>query len=429
MKQAIRRLLEPAVRNVEYFDRRRQALGIIAIVGFPLYYWVWRDLFPQPYENLSLRLLGSAMFVPLVFSHSWPSRWRRYLPHYWYFALLYALPFFFSFMMLKNDASDVWMASALVAIFAMVLLLDWVALVVQFILGGALGWLAYVATTDAPAFAAGNGAFLAVFGFAVVLGTAANYAGEMVRTEQERAMLATAGSIAHELRTPLLGISAGAAGLRHYLPALLDAYRLGRKHDLPVTNIRMAHLDAMTGVLDRIVAEAQHSNAIIDMLLVNARHGDGTPQELGDCSIARCVETALARYPFTESEQALVSWEHRDDFRFHGAELLTVHVLFNLLKNALRQIGRAGRGRVGIATIVGRRENRLVFRDTAAGIPAEQLPHIFTRFYTSSTGDGILGAGIGLAFCRDVMQTFGGRIECSSVPGEFTEFILIFPQP
>lgn len=429
LKQAIGRLIEPAVRNARYFERRLIGFSAMAIVCFPLYWYVWHDLFPQPYENLTLRLIGTALFVPLLFSRDWPAGARKYLPLYWYGALLFGLPFFFTFMTLKNGGSEVWVESLLIAVFVMVLLLDWVTLIVHAVLGTALAWIAYAVTTDAPLTAIGHVEYLPIVVFAVVIGAISNYGVEVVRMEQERAMLATAGSIAHELRTPLLGISTGAEGLRSYLPVLLDAYRLGREAGLPVAVVRTAHLDAMSGVLDRIVAEANHSNAIIDMLLVNARHGDGTAKELVTCSIAHCVDTALRRYPFTDSERPLVAWERRDDFTFRGTELLTVHVLFNLIKNALRQIAKSGKGRIAIATIAGRRENLLVFRDTAAGIPAAHLPHIFNRFYTSTGSDSILGAGIGLAFCRDVMRTFGGDIDCTSQPGDLTEFVLTFPKP
>jgi len=427
VKPLIKRLVAPAVRNVEYFDRRRIALGAIGIIGFPLYYWIWHDVFPQPYENLWLRLLGSALCVPLMLSRHWPTRLRRYLPHAWYFALLYTLPFFFSFMLLKNGGTGVWVASALVALFAMVLLLDWLTLLVQFVVGCSLGWLAWAMTTDAPAADALDHAYLAVFGFALVLGLAANYADEVVRREQERAMLATAGSIAHELRTPLLGIAAAAEGVRDYLPPLLDAYYLARRQGLPVAMLRGAHLDAMAGVHDRVAAEARHANTIIDMLLVNVRHGETALPEPVSCSIVRCVATALERYPFSETERPLVTWRQRDDFVFKGAELLTVHLLFNLIKNALRQIARSRTGSIEIATIAGPRSNRLVVLDTAGGIPPEDLPHVFSRFYSSAASDGILGAGIGLAFCRDVMHAFGGSIECSSAYGQRTEFVMRFP--
>lgn len=420
------RLIEPALRNVAYIERRLTAFAILAIVTFPLYYYVWEYVFPQRYESLTLRLLGSALFVPMLFSRHWPGWMKAWLPYYWYFSLLYSLPFFFSFMLLKNNGADVWIGSALVAVFVMILLLDWVTLIGQFLLGSALAYLAFSLTGgDAlPPFERWD--YVAIAGFAVLAGAVTNYDAERIRVEQERAMLATAGSIAHELRTPLLGIRAGAAGLANYLPALVDAYQAARSGGLPVAHIRSAHLDSLKGVLERIDAEARHSNTIIDMLLVNARTAGAQGQAMQTCSISACVEVALQRYPFSEEERALVTWEKGEDFAFRGAELLMVHVLFNLFKNALRHIVRAGKGTISVRVEAGT-GHRLFVRDSADGIPPEVLPHIFQRFYSSAGDDGVLGAGIGLAFCRDVMESFGGTITCKSLHGEYSEFELSFP--
>lgn len=425
-KQTAERLFEPALRNVEYFQRRFRAFAVTGFVMFPLYYVLWHTLFPQPYENLGLRLLGSALFVPIIFARHWPSWLKAYQPYYWYLVLLYALPFFFTFMLLKNNASDVWVSSALVGVFLMVLLLHWIALIVHFLLGTGLAILVFLLTSDVslPSFERYD--FLAIILFAVVSGAMSSYDSERIRIEQERAMLATAGSIAHELRTPLLSIRAGATGVANYLPTLLQTYQLARQHQLPVTGIRNAHLQALEGVIDRIDNEAQYANAIIDMLLVNARIHDNDYQALSSCSMVKCVDAALQRYPFSTQERALVSWQSGSDFAFQGVELLTVHVLFNLLKNALRHIALAGKGAISIYLETTSTVNRLIFRDTGGGIHPDALAHIFTRFYTSST-DSMLGAGIGLAFCRDVMHTFGGEIDCNSTHGEYCEFVLTFP--
>jgi signal transduction histidine kinase len=425
-KQAAERIIEPALRNVEYFQRRLSAFAMVGIVMFPLYYVVWHFVFPQPYENLGLRILGAGLFVPIVYSKHWPASFKRFLPYYWYFVLLYALPFFFTFMLLKNNASEVWVSSTLVAIFLMILLLDWVTLIAHFLLGAGLAILAFVLTSDAPLPPFFRYDFLAIMLFAVVSGAMSSYDSERIRVEQERAMLATAGSIAHELRTPLLSIRAGASGIANYLPSLLQAYQLARQHQLPVTTIRSAHLNALEGVVDRIDHEANHANAIIDMLLVSVREQGGSHQPLVPCSIAQCVDMALARYPFSAQERALVTWQHGTDFSFQGVELLTVHVLFNLLKNSLRHIAQADKGHIAIYLEKSTTSNRLIFRDTGGGIPSEVLAHIFTRFYSSSS-DSALGAGIGLAFCRDVMDTFGGTIHCNSTHGEYCEFVLSFP--
>lgn len=429
LKHLITRLLEPALRNVVYIQRRLTAFAIIGIVAFPLYWYVWAFVFPQRYESLSLRLIGTALFVPMLFSRHWPGWMKSWLPYYWYFSLLYSLPFFFTYMLLKNQGADVWIGSALVAVFVMILLLDWVTLIGQFVLGSGLAVLAFTLTSDVPLAAFERWDYLAIALFAVAAGAVSNYDSERIRIEQERAMLATAGSIAHELRTPLLSIRAGAAGLAHYLPALIEAHEMAQRSGLPVSPIRATHVDSLKGVLSRIDSEARHSNAIIDMLLVNARVTGAAEQALQTCTMAASVVVALQRYPFSEEERAVVFREGDGDFSFRGSELLMVHVLFNLIKNALRHIARAGKGEVSIRIHASPAANRLVVRDTGGGIPPDMLPHIFQRFYTSTgSNDSVLGAGIGLAFCRDVMTSFGGTIECTSVSGDFTEFVLSFPQ-
>ena len=421
----------PALRNLQYVSRRMRPFSIIAIVGFPLYYYIWNDLFPQPYENLPLRLVGSALFIPILFSDRWPSWAKKLMPYYWYATIFYSLPFFFTFMLLKNNGSNVWVESALIAAFVMVLLLDWLMLMLNFLIGIALAYLAYWATTDAVSVNASYLVHLAIFSFAIAIGAIANYDTERIRVEQERAMLATAGSIAHELRTPLLAIRAGAAGLGSYLPLLLETYGIAQDTGLRVPKIRVAHLHSMGGVLSRIEQEAVHSNTIIDMLLANARFADGHSEQLTHCSIRQCVQTALNRYPFRGGEQQRVLTELINDFTFEGSGMLVVHVLFNLLKNALRGMADVDSALISIRLAPGPRANQLLFRDTGVGIASHVLPHIFTRFYTSSAeaDDASVGTGIGLAFCRDVMRVMGGSIDCTSIESMHTEFVLTFPKP
>jgi two-component system CAI-1 autoinducer sensor kinase/phosphatase CqsS len=123
-------------------------------------------------------------------------------------------------------------------------------------------------------------------------------------------------------------------------------------------------------------------------------------------------------------------WNNGADFKFLGIELLMVHVLFNLIKNSLYYIAKAGKGRIFISVDKSPSGNLLIFRDTGSGVPPEILPNIFTQFYSwSPDNDNRVGAGIGLAFCRSVMTSFNGSIHCKSQLGEYTEFTLTFPAP
>ena len=63
--------------------------------------------------------------------------------------------------------------------------------------------------------------------------------------------------------------------------------------------------------------------------------------------------------------------------------------------------------------------------DSGPGIPPEQLPHVFERFYQVT---GVrTGAGLGLAIAKEIVLAHGGTIEARSEPGEGAEFIIRLP--
>jgi signal transduction histidine kinase len=414
------------LRSARYAEPNFGAVGAVGALGFPLYYFVWHDLFPQPYENLPLRLVGGLLCFLLMLHRRWPPWAQRFLPLYSYGVILYALPFYFTFMLLKNESNSIWIMSDLVAVFLLIVLVDWLNLVILFVLGSGLAWIAYVATTADPTAPHVYLELVAVYLFAIVSASAFSYKTALIRQEKLETALTVASNVAHELRTPLLGIKSGALGLKRYLPTLVQGYRLAREAGLPVRSIRSRHFGALERVLDRIEAEADNSNVIIDMLLMNAGRRPIEPEEFAVHSIATCVNQALDRYPFqSEYERRQVHWVPEHDFRFFGSDLLLVHVLFNLIKNALYFTARAGKGEVRIWLEPGPETNRLHFLDTGPGVRPEALPHIFERFYTGlERGEG---TGIGLAFCKMVMEGLGGRIEARSELGQYTEMVLSFP--
>lgn len=109
------------------------------------------------------------------------------------------------------------------------------------------------------------------------------------------------------------------------------------------------------------------------------------------------------------------------------ADLGLVHrVLDNLLDNALRCTPCGGRITVAVRSLDDR--VRLRVRDTGEGIPAEDLPHIFDRYYQRrSTDRQAGGAGLGLTIAKRIVELHGGEIECRSRVGEGTELTVTFP--
>jgi signal transduction histidine kinase len=102
-------------------------------------------------------------------------------------------------------------------------------------------------------------------------------------------------------------------------------------------------------------------------------------------------------------------------------------VLGNLLSNAFKFTPRGGSVSLNF-------ENadpgvRIVVHDTGAGIPKDQLPRIFDKFYQADNqrSAGSAGTGLGLAIAKQIVDAHGGTITCDSTPGVGTTFTITLP--
>lgn len=109
---------------------------------------------------------------------------------------------------------------------------------------------------------------------------------------------------------------------------------------------------------------------------------------------------------------------------------LVERVLSNLIDNAIHYTPAGGRVRTGIEHDAS--DVRIFVSDTGPGIPEDDLPHIFERFYrveksrTRSSADSG-GAGLGLAIAHKIVELHGARLQVDSAPGEGTTFSFTLP--
>ncbi|MBL7480642.1 sensor histidine kinase [Legionella bononiensis] len=423
IKKIVRHLDESMQRSLSNSAHQLVAVGAIAFLGFPFFYLIWVYCFPQAYESMLLRLIGSMLGLGLMLTPYWPAQWKNYLSWYWFLTLLFTLPFFFTFLFLMNEASVISAMSLLCSVFLLVLLVDLLSLTIVLNLGVGMALIGYYWLSPHIYFGEEHIEMALVILFTIIAGSTLNYKTAMLQQQRLAGMAAAAGMIAHELRTPLLGIKSGAQALVQYLPGLIQGYQLAKEHQLILTPLKERRLLQLEGVSDRIVSEIDYANTIIDMLLVKAGR-ENTIQNciMETCSMADCLNEAISRYPFlSPRERTLISWE--GDFQFKGSKLLMQHVLFNLIKNALYMIATAQRGEIHIWTEYGDKFNYLHFKDTAKGMTSQQVSRLFNHFYTTT----FMGTGIGLSFCKLVMNGFGGTISCEAEEGQYALFSLSFP--
>ena len=107
-----------------------------------------------------------------------------------------------------------------------------------------------------------------------------------------------------------------------------------------------------------------------------------------------------------------------------------VQVLVNLLDNACKHTSQ---GEVRMTAALTDAGVRFTVADTGRGIPTEDLPRIFEKFYQSRMGPGQSGlpkgTGLGLTICRQIVEHYRGRIWADSEPGVGSTFHVLLPLP
>jgi two-component system sensor histidine kinase BaeS len=225
-------------------------------------------------------------------------------------------------------------------------------------------------------------------------------AGTLDRQEQIRRNLVA--DVAHELRTPIAVLQAGHE-------ALLDGVAEPTPAELGSLRDEVLRLARMVGDLQTLAAA--------DAAALNLAR---RPCDLADLAAA-AADSLTRRF-----EAAGI----RLDRRLAASPVLAdphwLHqVITNLLTNALK-FTPAG-GHVTISTGSSGAESVLQVTDTGTGIPAEDLPRIFDRFWRGRQASQISGSGIGLAIAAELAQAHGGGLTASSEPGQGTQMTLTLP--
>jgi signal transduction histidine kinase len=410
--------------------------GIAVLIGVLGFYFLNKNVIAEnTYENFSLRLLSGILVMPLIFNTYWPSSIKHLKFWYWYFVLIYTLPFFFSFMLLMNPASNIWHINGIICFVILALFVDWVSFLLLLTLGVVGGVLlyAYSKTDSGPFIPISLRPALYSYLGPIIYIILFSRKKEKIQQEKIHTMKMLAGSIAHELRTPLSSMMMGAKAMGRLFPLYQDAYKKAKKAKLATKQASIDEEKYLVALPQNLQIVSQNAQTMITMLLTNLNEGNNS-QKTEVCPMRTCVEEALSSYPFSPEELKLIHWQDsknqkgniQSDFSFLGHKDLTKHVLFNLLKNALYAIASAGKGEIYITVEPGKTKkdkNRLIFKDTGVGISPEDLRHIFDRFYSKTEH----GTGVGLAFCQSVIKGFGGGITCTSQENEHTTFTITLP--
>ncbi|MBI4353262.1 MAG: HAMP domain-containing protein [Candidatus Omnitrophica bacterium] len=167
--------------------------------------------------------------------------------------------------------------------------------------------------------------------------------------------------------------------------------------------------------------------AIVEQLLLLARSEEGEegiewkPVELGGLA----EEIGGDWKVLAEQKQVRLAVLSAEKLWVRGETQLLKRLLANLLDNAVKHTPPGGE-----VTLETKEENRqacVVVRDTGPGIPPEEMPVIFDKFFTKRSGGHGTSTGLGLGLCRWIVEAHKGRMEVTSSPGQGAVFTIWLP--
>jgi CheY-like chemotaxis protein/signal transduction histidine kinase len=402
-----------------------------ALLGAPahfIFYFMFKYGFHLPYESFGLRLLATCLCLSVLLKPRLPAALQSYFPFYWHFAIIISLPFIFTVNLLMNNFHELWLYWEIFMVFVLIMFVPhWLIFLADLSIG-VIGALLYYFVSSQhlplhPTFS------VSLWGLVIIFSIVAGYmfsfsnwqsmkAEERRKAEEKNlALEALAGGIAHEMRNPL-------GQIRHNLDEIVQELHPSRFDD-KANLVTAEEIDTIRQRVAQAQTAVNRGLHIIDMTLENFRGDDLFRHDFASLSVSAATRKAIEEYGYASEEERRKVYLHAgQDFIFRGDENSYVFLIYNLFLNALHVLRDKPDGRLDIRLLAGEPMNRVIIRDNGPGIPKENIARIFDPFFTSGKKGG---TGLGLAFCRRVMRSFGGDIQCSSTLGNFTEFVLTFP--
>lgn len=218
----------------------------------------------------------------------------------------------------------------------------------------------------------------------------------------EQSRRAVVADVAHELRTPV-------TILRGNLEGMVDGVTPATPETLQSLHEEVLKLGR---VLDDFAALAAADDAALQL--------DRAPLDLAD--VARQVVTFLAT---SAADAGVALTSSLSPAPVLGDETRLHQVLVNLVGNAIKFSAAGGAVHVCVRADNGGAE--VTVSDVGVGIPPDELPHVFERFWRGERAVGRSGSGIGLAVVKQLVEAHGGTVSVTSSPGDGARFEVRIP--
>lgn len=231
-----------------------------------------------------------------------------------------------------------------------------------------------------------------------------NYLGETL-IKEENSRKAYASDISHELRTPL-------TTLKTHLEAMVDG----------VWEPNEEHLNILLQEIDRL---SNFSDDLRDSFKSKVYKLDLNKMKFNVSEELKNIITAFT--PIYIKDNFILESSIEDNIEIDFDKDKFNQIINNLLTNSKKYL--VDNGKVNVVLKKDKKNILIRITDNGTGIKAEDLPHIFDRFYRvdSSRNKGTGGSGLGLSIVKSLVEAHGGTINMESIYGKGTEVDIVLP--
>jgi heavy metal sensor kinase len=212
---------------------------------------------------------------------------------------------------------------------------------------------------------------------------------------------------AHELRTPL-------AALKGETEVLLSRKRSSVEYQEALTN-NLERLDFLTKLVNELLILSQADEGKASIKIENLNFSEQL-KELYEAFTIVAMQKKI-NFTLSTSEEVLIN----------GDRIKLQQLFSNLIDNAIKYTPEGGT--ISLIVQPGKDQVTVILNDTGIGIPSDDLPHIFDRFYRVDTSRSRLsgGVGLGLSICQWIVKAHHGTIDVKSHLHQGTTFTLTLP--
>jgi Na+/proline symporter/signal transduction histidine kinase len=354
---------------------------------------------------------------------------QKYYNMCYYICVTFCLPLVSSYLLFyytshSND-SHIWVINSLLTTFLLYQFLNSTTFLISMTIGFILGCILYM--VEASTINIGYSVHLVFYIYLSLI-----FISQIIMREKEKksvqkdklqkeklSMMQVFGEmIAHEIKTPI-----SITSMQSYLfkDVLDDMEKDTANAEIHYTKedfiMKRENYEVLKDATNMLIDISQHGLNTVDNLLTSLR-GSVQNEEKGVILIGDVIQAAIKEYTLYIPELKNIKLYIIDNFKVECSFNSLKYVVINLIKNSCAHSG------YNIKIEVRAENHELYFKDYGRGIKKEIIEKIFDKFFTQSKS----GTGIGLSFCKVIMEDIGGSIKCESIEGKYTNFILKFPK-